>query len=918
MITFNIWGNCMSRDILTKIEEKQFGKVLQFVGGLVAHPISAFSDKYERTITMDSLSKYEGNKFQKRCFCQDMNKTALEYLTAKKSDYLIVDWFAISNNLYKKNGHYMVANSLYLKNKEEITNDFALTTDYELINPYNIDIEVWRRYMENFCGYISRYYTPNQIILIECFGVTDYYDFNDNEHPIKAFDDFMVNNVNKFNSLVKELNTIFLENIRGCHVINFCDGITADNAHQWGLHPFHYESSYYDYAARAVEAVCRLGNDDKKEQEVLSELRHFYTEKIKLIREKTERNCNVLYNEPINSLKQVGANPQMSFRDIRTIRLINRIVSMGGNIVDYLKDRNINEINLYGDSELIAWIYEQVMLSGILVRHCFSAKEAEYNVSLIETHIKIDARNVLSTVKIKTETNIVDDGLFVVVLNQPDFKFKRCVGLSSLITYSSIMRRLFYPVIEYRKKHAPKLKIVVVKQPWINDIKNKNEYESKLLNGEETEDPYIADGYSEEYIKDVKYGFPSYYKGEMPMLVDHTSKYLNIVNGHRVTTDIPDNARHTVFAFGASYTWGFGTDDAHTVPSLLQKDINEYFGNESPYRLLNCYCGGGRNYLGMQRAFLGHEPKDGDIAILFYRHDDTYFLIKSMLTEAGMYFFDPQKEESLFDRPHNYGEHMFSDKLHPMPAANEWYEKTIFNYLVRKNILTEDVQTENLDKTQTVKLKDDSAPEELRKYLTFLKEREVGNRTIGAIVMNCNPFTLGHRYLIEYAASKCDILYIFAVEEDLSFFPFTDRIELIKKGTADLKNVTVLPSGNFIISRTTFPAYFEKEAVTENTKVDASSDIETFAKYIAPTLNITVRFAGEEPLDIVTRQYNAQMSMLLPKHGIRFEVIPRKEFDGKVISASRVRALLKEKDFDSIKELVPETTLNYLIEKFGG
>ncbi len=659
-----------------------------------------------------------------------------------------------------------------------------------------------------------------------------------------------------------------------------------------------------------------MRNADKREQETLSELRSFYMdEKIKLIREKSELQCR--YYKEINS-KKVSPTTQY---DIRMLRQINRIASMGGSIVDYLKDKNINEINLYGNSELIAWIYEQVMLSGIMVRHCFSAKEAEYNVSLIETHIKIDARNVLSTAKIKTETRLVDDGLLVVVLHQPDFndfKFKKCVGLTSLITYSSIMRRLFYPVIEYRKKYAPKLKIVVVRQPWLNDIKNKNEYENKLINGEETEDPFIADGYSEEYIKDVKYGFPGYYKGEMPMLVDHTSKYLNIVNGHRVTTDIPDNARHTVFTFGASYTWGFGTDDAHTVPSLLQKDLNEYFNNESPYRLLNCYCGGGRNYLGMRRAFLGHEPKDGDIAIIFYRYEDEYFLIKDKLTGAGMYFFDPQKEESLFDRPHNYGEHLFSDKLHPMPAANEWYEKTIFNYLVRKNILTEDVQTENFDKTQIVKPIDDLAPEELRKYLTFIKEREMGNRTIGAIVMNCNPFTLGHRYLIEYAASKCDILYIFAVEEDLSFFPFTDRIELIKKGTADLKNVTVLPSGNFIISRTTFPAYFEKEAVTENTKIDASSDIETFARYIAPTLNITVRFAGEEPLDVVTRQYNAQMSMLLPKHGIEFEVIPRKEFGGKVISASRVRALLKEKDFDSIKELVPETTLNYLIEKFGG
>ena len=29
-------------------------------------------------------------------------------------------------------------------------------------------------------------------------------------------------------------------------------------------------------------------------------------------------------------------------------------------------------------------------------------------------------------------------------------------------------------------------------------------------------------------------------------------------------------------------------------------------------------------------------------------------------------------------------------------------------------------------------------------------------KTVGAIVMNCNPFTLGHRALVEYAAAKVD------------------------------------------------------------------------------------------------------------------------------------------------------------------
>lgn len=44
----------------------------------------------------------------------------------------------------------------------------------------------------------------------------------------------------------------------------------------------------------------------------------------------------------------------------------------------------------------------------------------------------------------------------------------------------------------------------------------------------------------------------------------------------------------------------------------------------------------------------------------------------------------------------------------------------------------------------------------------------------------------------------------------------------------------------------------------------------------------------------------------------KFREIPRKIFGGEVISASTVRAALKRGDFDTIKRLVPDTTLVYL------
>jgi [citrate (pro-3S)-lyase] ligase len=183
----------------------------------------------------------------------------------------------------------------------------------------------------------------------------------------------------------------------------------------------------------------------------------------------------------------------------------------------------------------------------------------------------------------------------------------------------------------------------------------------------------------------------------------------------------------------------------------------------------------------------------------------------------------------------------------------------------------------------------------------------------GAIVKNCNPFTNGHKFLIEYAAKQVDNLYIFVVEEDKSNFSFKDRFKLVKEGVKHLDNVTVLSSGRFIISAATFPEYFTKSEKNDIV-IDPSSDIKVFAKYIAPSLNILKRFAGTEPNDRITAQYNEAMKLILPQFGMEFIEISRVEAGGQVVSASKVRKLMENKDINEIAKIVPKTTLDYLVE----
>ena len=185
----------------------------------------------------------------------------------------------------------------------------------------------------------------------------------------------------------------------------------------------------------------------------------------------------------------------------------------------------------------------------------------------------------------------------------------------------------------------------------------------------------------------------------------------------------------------------------------------------------------------------------------------------------------------------------------------------------------------------------------------FLESIPKYDGVCGAVVCNCDPFTLGHRHLIEYAAAHCDSLYVFAVSEKGSMFSPEERLEMIRKGTADIENCHVFESDLYLISRATFPAYFIRDESRADL-VKSDLDIELFCRRIAPALNISIRFAGEEPFSPVTRAYNERMKELLPAHGIRFEEIPRFA----EISAGKVRTLIEAGEPEKTGEMVPEST----------
>lgn len=257
-------------------------------------------------------------------------------------------------------------------------------------------------------------------------------------------------------------------------------------------------------------------------------------------------------------------------------------------------------------------------------------------------------------------------------------------------------------------------------------------------------------------------------------------------------------------------------------------------------------------------------------------------------------------------------EWFYEAPIHSNKNANKAIADTLIKYVWGKCIpMGEDAII------QRGEILNPSGIKSVNEFLAEVKSRTTDvpqEAEIGVIVMNCDPFTLGHRYLVEYAACRVDFLYLFIVKENASFFSFQERYKTAEKAVKDLENVKVFPSGDFMISVQTFPSYFQKETY-QNVYADACYDVEIFARYLCPGLNITARFIGEEPLDETTRIYNKVLHDTLENSGVKVYEIPRKTYDDNVISASKVRRYYQNNEWEKIKHIVPECTYQFLKQR---
>ena len=436
---------------------------------------------------------------------------------------------------------------------------------------------------------------------------------------------------------------------------------------------------------------------------------------------------------------------------------------------------------------------------------------------------------------------------------------------------------------------------------WEFDFNNISEEDCKIIKNIYPSDVSI------KYLQEVYDGVKVFEKDGIKYLSDFESRYVNIINGTRVTYYQPPEYANNIYIYGQCTARGTGVEDKNTIASFLQYQVNERYPNS--YRIENVAIGCGSDIhddLAHMNETCFHK---GDIVILCTNLE---IVPEYIFKKNGIECYDCS---TLFHRPHIYGEWFTDMTFHTNEKGNEVIARYIFDVLEHQNLISDKSEHASNCNVSVDRTDDYIDKKEIEGYLQKINEYWCGEGVCGSIVMNCNPFTLGHLYLIETAAAQVDHLCIFIVEENKSCFPFEDRIELVRRGTEHLKNICIVPSGKFIISAVTFPGYFYKDGNTE-IEVDTSKDIHIFGKYIAPELGISKRFVGNEPNDYVTRKYNETMKEILPLYNVQVIEIPRKEECGKAISASLVRKYLDNKDFDSIKKVVPRTTYAYLLRNY--
>lgn len=390
-------------------------------------------------------------------------------------------------------------------------------------------------------------------------------------------------------------------------------------------------------------------------------------------------------------------------------------------------------------------------------------------------------------------------------------------------------------------------------------------------------------------------------------LIDIVSPGFNVINGQRLTTDVPEHPSNFIHCFGPCLVEGLCVCDSQTIESKLQRMVNKYLPTDE-LEIMNHGLAYGKDNLNDLLSMLNVPLGYGDYVIWISGFDDEE---RNNLTHLGIPMIDCRWIASVLN---NW---CLDNPSHCNGKANDIYATEIFTHITtsvqhhnkryaRKTLIESKCLALNCDDSGILNSLD------LQQYQQYLYQHKISDKAerIGCIVMNANPFTNGHKFLVDVAVSEVDYLYVFVVEESSNSLPYIDREKMISAYCSKYSNICVLSGGNILTSVIGFPEYFNRDQNPATVQPILNHKI--FAHAVAPILGINIRFFGTEPEDKVTEALNKTAFSLLPKAGIDVRIIKRIEHKGECISARTVRELMKSKQFNAISELVPPSSLEHI------
>jgi len=382
----------------------------------------------------------------------------------------------------------------------------------------------------------------------------------------------------------------------------------------------------------------------------------------------------------------------------------------------------------------------------------------------------------------------------------------------------------------------------------------------------------------------------------------------NFIDGKRLTTDNPRRNNRSIHFYGACAVQGLCVVDCLTIPSIFQRLLNE--NGLLQTNVVNHGLAYGKDIINDLLSMMATPIGCGDLLIWLtsFNKLEQKALIENDIQIINLCEIMNKKNYWFLDNP-----------CHCNAEANEIFAKNIYKHIKKEcDISSQQGEKcsycDSLGKPLSYNPDAILDSDEMQQYISYLSTNKFdgGKSSIGGVVMHANPCTNGHIYLINYALTIVDGLYVFIVEESKSGFSYLDREYMLRENFKNDSRVKFISGGNVLTSELSFPEYFNR--AKSKTKVSPILNHKVFAIKIAPLLNISKRFFGAEPEDIVTQRLNITAKEFFPKYGIEVYEVERLKCCGKYVSAKDVRNLYRQKKYEQIATLTPFSTYMRLLE----